>query len=312
MDSNTHSTGLAGGGPPDDDGLGGLIAAVDELAAQDRDGRSVLVRARRLVAWRRLLDRQEGLWLQELADLDARGAAGADQDQQGLSTASWLRHRLRLSVGAARSAVRTARALFRGPFTDTAAALVAGDISLAHAKMIAEGTQRLSEHAKLDADRVLAEAARRLDPPRLRQAAEYLCQVADPEGADRLAERQHGRRGLWLSPTWEGMVAIDGLLEPEAGEIVKAALEPLARPGDAGDERSGGQRTADALTEVARRVLEGGGCPRWVGSDPSCWSPSTSRRCRVAGVAWAVLAGSWAGRGRWPPRRAGGWPATPP
>jgi hypothetical protein len=269
MDSNTHSTWLAGGGPPDDDGgLGGLIAAVNELAAQDRDGWSDRVRARRLVAWRRLLDRQEGLWLQELADLDARGAAGADQDQQALSTAAWLRNRLRLSVGAARSVVRTARALFRGPFTDTAAALVAGEISLAHAKVVAEGTSQLPEHAKLDADPVLAEAARRLDPPRLRQAAEYLCQVADPEGADRQAERRYERRGLWLSSTWDGMVAVDGLLEPEAGEIVQAALEPLARPGDAGDERTASQRTADALTELARRVLEAGGLPKVGGVRP--------------------------------------------
>jgi hypothetical protein len=35
---------------------------------------------------------------------------------------------------------------------------------------------------------------------------------------------------LWLTPTWEGMVALDGLLEAEAGQIVLAALEPLARP----------------------------------------------------------------------------------
>jgi hypothetical protein len=40
---------------------------------------------------------------------------------------------------------------------------------------------------------------------------------------------------------------VDGLLEPEAGHVVLAALEPLARPADAHDTRSGGQRTADAL-----------------------------------------------------------------
>jgi Domain of unknown function (DUF222) len=62
------------------------------------------------------------------------------------------------------------------------------------------------------------------------------------------------------------MVALDGLLEPEAGQIVMAALEPLARPHRAADARSGGQRRADALWELARRALEGGGCPRLVGS----------------------------------------------
>jgi Domain of unknown function (DUF222) len=59
-----------------------------------------------------------------------------------------------------------------------------------------------------------------------------------------------------------GMVAIDGLLTPEAGETVLTALEPLARPAAADDQRSGAQRRADARTELARRVLEGGRLPR--------------------------------------------------
>jgi hypothetical protein len=61
------------------------------------------------------VDRLEGQWLQHLAAVDARGAAGAEQGIQVGSTAAWLRHRLRLSAGAAASAVRTARSLFRGP-----------------------------------------------------------------------------------------------------------------------------------------------------------------------------------------------------
>ena len=73
---------------------------------------------------------------------------------------------------------------------------------------------------------------------------------------------------MWLASTLDDLVAVDRLLEPEAGQTVMAALEPLARPADAGDSRHGGQRTADALAELARRALEGGGCPRRVGSAP--------------------------------------------
>jgi len=40
---------------------------------------------------------------------------------------------------------------------------------------------------------------------------------------------------VWLSPIWDGMVALDGLLEPEAGQTLLAALEPLAGPADAAD-----------------------------------------------------------------------------
>ena len=47
-----------------------------------------------------------------------------------------------------------------------------------------------------------------------------------------------------------------------------AALEPLARPADAEDARSGGQRRADALAELARRGLEGGRLPQTGGVRP--------------------------------------------
>jgi hypothetical protein len=75
------------------------------------------------------------------------------------------------------------------------------------------------------------------------------------------------RRGLWVSPTQAGMVAIDGLLDPEAGATLLVALEPLARPTSAEDQRSGSQRRADALAELARR-LEGGRLPNTGGVRP--------------------------------------------
>jgi hypothetical protein len=84
--------------------------------------------------------------------------------------------------------------------------------------------------------------------------------VTDPDGADQ-AERRHGRRGLWLAATWAGMVTLQGLLEPEAGHTLLAALEPLARPHSGQDDRSGDQRRADALVELARRALEQGQLP---------------------------------------------------
>ena len=69
MDPNTHSDSSA-------DGLTALATAVEQLAAQDLDGLSDAVRAERVLGLRRLLDRLEGHWLAELANLDARGAAG--------------------------------------------------------------------------------------------------------------------------------------------------------------------------------------------------------------------------------------------
>ena len=269
MESNTYSTeqlSRPSAGPPD--GLTALAAAVDQLATEDLTCLPEAERAQRILGWRQLLDRQEGLWLKELAAVDAAGAAGAEQGVQAGSTAGWLRARLRMSAGAASRAVRTARALFRGPLAQTGQALTNGEVSVAHATVLSVGTQDLPAHVTVEAEPVLLDAARRLDPHRLRQVVGHLQLVADPDRADHQTQRRHERRGLWTSPTLDGMVALDGLLDPEAGQILLSALEPLARPATANDVRSGGQRQADALCELARRSLEAGRLPQTGGVRP--------------------------------------------
>ena len=158
--------------------------------------------------------------------------------------------------------------MFRGPLTATAKALTDGQVSVAHASVLAHGTQDLPAQVTVEAEPVLVEAARRLNPGRLRRVIAHLQLVADPEGAQAKAERRHQRRGLWLAATWDGMVTVDGLLEAEAGQTLLAALEPLARPATAQDDRSGGQRRADALCELARHSLEGGRLPQTGGVRP--------------------------------------------
>jgi hypothetical protein len=243
---------------------------VEELAAEDLSRLPDGVAAARVLALRRLLDRLEGHWLRELAAVDGRGAAGADLGVQAASTAGWLRGRLRAGYPQASRWVRTARALFRGPLGGTGRALAAGELSPAHAAVLAAGTQDLPAATAAEAEPVLLDMACRLDPPGLRKLVAHLREVADPDAAaaDTRTQRQHARRGLWVSPTLAGMVAIDGLLEPEAGETLLAALEPLARPTAAEDDRSGSQRRADALTELARRGLEGGRLPQTGGVRP--------------------------------------------
>jgi hypothetical protein len=260
MDSNTHSTSA----PAE---LGALVAELQGLVDQDLGGLADGVLAERVMALRGLMDRLEGHWLGELADLDARGAAGAEHGVAAASTASWLRARLRMGAGTAAGLVRTARALYHGPLTGTAQAVADGELSPAHAQVLAAGTHDLPDHLAADAEPVLLAAARRLDPPRLRRAVAHLRVVADPDHTDQ-AERRHQQRGLWLAPTIEGMVALDGLLDPEAGQTLLAALEPLARPATADDDRSGSQRRADALAELARRSLEAGRLPQTGGVRP--------------------------------------------
>jgi uncharacterized protein DUF222 len=260
MNPNTHSSDWSGG-------LDLLAAAVDQLAAEDLDALPDSEAARRVLVLRRLLERLEGQWLRELAAVDGRGAAGADQDTPAESTAGWLRNRTRMGYTDAHQRVRVARALHRGPLPATAQALAEGEISYAHAAALARSTQHLPD-ATTAAEPVLLDAARRLDPPRLRKLVGHLGEVADPDAADSRAAWRHQRRWLAVSPTFEGMVAVDGLLDAEAGATLLTALEPLARPSTADDERSAAQRRADALTELARRALAGGRLPTTGGVRP--------------------------------------------
>src|SRR4029453_10455936 len=133
MGPHTHST-QDPFGPADD--LAELSALLDRMAARDLERLTDAARAERVRGLRPLADRLQGQWLKELAGVDARGAAGAEQDGQFGSTAAWLRVRLRMAATTATTAVRTARALFRGPLPASGAALCAGELSVAHAEVL--------------------------------------------------------------------------------------------------------------------------------------------------------------------------------
>src|SRR6266511_3455007 len=135
-------------------GRGGLAAALDTgtLAAE------------------RLGDRFDAARLRLLAAVDARGAAGAEHGTLA-PTAGWLRANRRLSPHAAAQWVRTARALHRGPLAGTARALAAGEVSYAHAAVLADATSDLPPARVAEAEPVFLDAAARLDPPRLRRVA---------------------------------------------------------------------------------------------------------------------------------------------
>src|SRR5207245_8408176 len=62
---------------------------------------------------------------------------------------------------------------------------------------------------------------------------------------------------LSLNEDRDGLFILDGLLDPEGGLTLKTALEALLGPKAKDDRRSAVQRRADALTELARRQLQG-------------------------------------------------------
>src|SRR5438874_4715686 len=102
------------------------------------------------------------------------------------------------------------------------------------------------------------------------RAVSYWQQTADRRGPEEYAERLHGRRRLHVSPTLEGMVRVDGDLDPENGQILITALRSV-QDGAARlepDPRAPAQRRADALGEICRRWLNSADRPVVAGERP--------------------------------------------
>ena len=298
MDSNTHSDSSP-------DGLTTLTAAVEQLVAQDLDGCSEAVRAERVLQLRRLLDRLDGHWLKELAALDARrGRRGRGGVQAG-STAGWLRQRLRMGAGAAHSRVRTARALFRGPLPTPATAQADGELSPAHATVLAHGTHDLAADLTAEAEPVLVEPP----PPRPAPPAPGHRPPGPGRRPDQATSQAQRRHGLWLASTRDGRSPSTASWRLRPASPARG-LGALARPDHRPGPPSGRQRHADTLCELARRALEAGRLPQPGGARPqlTVLSTGTASNAAPAPAAWAATP-TWR---PWTPRRVGGWPATAP
>ena len=208
------------------------------------------------------IDRLHALALERLARVDAHGVAA---HESGTSTASWLRHHSGLPSGTASDLVRTARCL-RSTLPGVAQSLRDGEITVQHTRTIAR-TARLVEERTPDASRgeavahveaVMLDVARAVDAGSLGGFAQRVRQVVDPDGSLIDAARAHERRWLSTSKTVEGMVAIDGLLDPESGAMVLTALASATAPRGPDDLRSAGQRRADALVDMCGVCLDQG------------------------------------------------------
>ncbi len=87
---------------------------------------------------------------------------------------------------------------------------------------------------------------------------EYWKTAVDGPGAETTVEELEERRYLFAAKTFEGMVKLDGLLDPITGDLVLTALGAATPPPCRDDRRTARQRRADALADLARRFLDSG------------------------------------------------------
>ncbi len=197
-------------------------------------------------------------------EVDGRGAA---VEVGAASTALWLRGRMRAALrrreaggGAGGRAGHDAGGAARS-------ALAAGEVSLEHAQVVADGIRALP--AAVDAaTRARGEAhlvgeANQRNVAALGKLAARLLHVLDPDGAARL-EREEAQREIneefTLIHRCDGGRGLRGQLTEEDGAFIDTALDVLAapRPTEDGtpDPRPAGKPRADALMDLVRIALK--------------------------------------------------------
>jgi hypothetical protein len=242
--------------------LDALDDAVTALQRESLDNLSDDTFGSDLVGLQRQIDRLEAERCRRLLRFDKqRGWAS-----QALSAVSWLRRKCGLSASTASQRLKMARVLPELPTPEKA--LAAGDIGFQQASVIARSAEDMGLEITQTAEPILIEAAQSgMDPTQLRWITRRLHHCIDPDGALDEANRDHERRYLHLSQSYENVWFIDGRLDPEGGAALKTALDALTPP-IAGDTRSGSERMADALVELSMRQLQSDTLPDVAGQRP--------------------------------------------
>ena len=198
------------------------------------------------------IDPLEAAFASGLRRFDKAGEYKADG---ALSAVAWVRERCNLSAGAAAERVSVARQLETLP--QIANALASGDVGFQHVALIARAAENVGSAPVQKEEGNLLRAAQTMDPGRFAAVAKGFEHRVDAAAA--LAEANHAyqRRYFHISEPQDGMVRLDGVLDLEGGATLKSALNALMPPPTNDDDRTPGQRRADALRDLARTSLDG-------------------------------------------------------
>jgi hypothetical protein len=233
---------------PDDPGEGfAEEAAAEDLSRVDDDSleASIPVLVQQIDALRAHLALR-------IAEYDRRRLS---EDRHVLSTRQWLSYRCRLTKPEASTLIRTGRSLSAMPFVAKSA--VAGDITSTGLKKLTAARDR-HPHEFTHHESILADAATHLDSADLGRAiAHWEQQVAYPDAVSETRAKR-ARRRFSINQTWDGMWAVSGELDPEAGLAVSTALHAHVERANLapGDQRSFRQKMADALADLAAHHLD--------------------------------------------------------
>jgi hypothetical protein len=177
-----------------------------------------------------------------------------------ITAASWIARTCGMSMASAADRVCVGEQLESLP--KVAAALSSGEISFQAASALCHLHDRLGEHREGFDEEEMVGYAREYSVSQLRRLCRWAWHVANPDGFFKDAEAGFAQRYFHISQLADGMFAVDGLLDPVSGAAWKTAVDVLAAPKGAEDERTAKQRRADAVGELAMHAMEQGTLPR--------------------------------------------------
>ena len=183
-----------------------------------------------------------------------------------ISAASWIARTCGMSVASAADRVCVGAQLESLP--RVAAALGSGEISFQSASQLCHLRDKLGVKAELFDEEEMLGYAREYSVSELRKLCRLARHVVDPDGFFKEEEQSFLLRHFHISQMPDGMFAVDGLLDPVSGAALQTAVDVLAKPKGAEDERTARQRRADAVGELALHAMEQGSLPRRHGVKP--------------------------------------------
>jgi hypothetical protein len=243
-------------GPPDAGdpaaALRQLAAAVDAMVAAVPSWVPVAELGDLLVGLQGRLDALGGVaaeWTKTFADAGGCEEAGAP------SLAAWFRQHLRSTPVEARRRVRAAEAMDRLP--GTRQALAAGELGTSQLDAIAVGLRQLGPAVMVAAEPVVLGVAKVCDADAVKATIKRLRDTLDPDAAEAAYLIALERRDITVAAVGEGY-AVHGFLDPQTGAAFREVLYAAAKPTDADDGRTAGQRRVDALRDLCTSVLAQG------------------------------------------------------
>jgi Domain of unknown function (DUF222) len=225
---------------------GRLRAATDEMRCMVREADGPVLAEALIQVRESGVDPLEAVFAEGLRRFDQSGEYAADG---AIGIVAWLRSNCRLSGGAAAERVAISRQLEHLP--ETQKAFAGGDLGYQHVAIMARTAEHVGVAAVRKQETQLLKAAVTTDPGQFAGVAKDFEHRVDAGAVLAEANRAYERRYLHIGEPLDGIVRIDGLVDTEAGAIIRNAVSALTLPAR-DDDRTPGQRRADALVDVCR------------------------------------------------------------